>query len=275
MKVLYWNVHKKPIQHLVAALAHEHEVDVIILSECKFSPTEFLIELNTPITQKYGLPFSPVLDPVIVTRFLRNSISIVRDLPGVCFRRLFPPIGSDLLLVTVHLQSKLYNDKEEQALYCTRLARYIQEEETKIGHRRTLVVGDFNMNPFESGMVGAEGLHSVMTRRIAARQSRKVKGEERFFFYNPMWNHFGEFPVPPAGTYFYDSASQINYYWNMFDQVLIRPDLLHYFHDETLQIITSVGSTNFINSDGKPDTQAASDHLPIMFQLELHKGVEI
>jgi hypothetical protein len=83
MKVLYWNVHGKPIQHLVAALAYEHDLDVIILSECQFSLTEFLIDLNTPISRKYGLPFNPVADPVIVTRFPRDSIKIVRDLPGV------------------------------------------------------------------------------------------------------------------------------------------------------------------------------------------------
>lgn len=274
MNVLYWNVHRKPIHRLVAALAHELEIDVMLLSECTFSLAEFLLELNTPVTRKYGLPFNPVPDPVIVTRFPRHSIAIVRDWPGVCVRRVIPPIGPDFLLFTIHLQSKLYIEKDEQAFYCTRLARYIHAEEAKIGHHRTVLVGDFNMNPFESGMIGAEGLHGMMTRQIAARQSRTVSGGERFFFYNPMWSHFGDVPAPPAGTYFYDSSSQINYYWNMFDQVLIRPDLLQYFRDESLRIVTSVGSINFINSAGKPDAQVASDHLPIMFRLELDKGVE-
>ena len=88
-----------------------------------------------------------------------------------------------------------------------------------------------------------------------------------------MWNHFGNFPSPPAGTYFYDSSTQINYYWNMFDQVMIRPDLLEYFHDEKLQILTSAGSTHLLNTSGRPDQQVASDHLPIMFELNLLKGV--
>jgi len=273
MKFLYWNVKEKSIQGLVVALAHQYELDVIILSECKFSLDEFLFELNTPVTRKYGLPFNPVPGPIIVARLPRTSFKIILDRPGISVRRLVPPIGPDILMFAVHLSSKLYQKKDDQTLFCTRLARYIDTEEKKIGHRRTLIVGDLNMNPFEAGVVGAEGLHAVMARSIAQKGSRNVSDEERFFFYNPMWSHFGDFPSPPPGTYFYNSGKQVNYYWNMFDQVMIRPDLLEYFHDERLQILTSAGSTHLLNTSGRPDRQVASDHLPIMFELNLLKGV--
>ncbi|HAO20946.1 MAG: hypothetical protein BWK80_43515 [Desulfobacteraceae bacterium IS3] len=122
-------------------------------------------------------------------------------------------------------------------------------------------------------MVGAEGLHAIMDRDIVAKKSRIVQGEERFFFYNPMWNHFGNFPRPPAGTYFYSGSKQISYFWNMFDQMMIRADLLEYFNDESLKILTSAGSTSLLNSSKRPDKERASDHLPIMFDLDLIKGV--
>jgi len=273
MRFLYWNLHRKPIQKLVADLTHEHRPDVVILSECEFHLAEFLPELNTPLKQKYGLPFSPIPDPVFLVRLPRNSLKLVNDHSGVCIRRLIPPIGPDVLIIAVHLPSKLHQGDNDQALSATRLARYIEQAEEKTGHRRTLIVGDLNMNPFEDGVVGAEGLHAIMDRDIVAKKSRIVQGEERFFFYNPMWNHFGNFPRPPAGTYFYSGSKQISYFWNMFDQMMIRADLLEYFNDESLKILTSAGSTSLLNSSNRPDRERASDHLPIMFDLDLIKGV--
>jgi hypothetical protein len=35
-----------------------------------------------------------------------------------------------------------------------------------------VVIGDFNMNPFDRGMVNANGFHAVMSRQIAALRSR-------------------------------------------------------------------------------------------------------
>jgi hypothetical protein len=129
------------------------------------------------------------------------------------------------------------------------------------------------MNPFESGVVGAEGLHAVMDQRIARKISRTVRGEEKFFFYNPMWSYLGDYPSGPPGTYYYSSSRQVNFFWNMFDQVIIRPELLEFFDQGSLRILTLAGSTNLLNSSGVPDTKISSDHLPIMFGLELTKGV--
>lgn len=257
----------------MAALAHEHNLDVIILSECNIAFTDFLIRLNKPVKRKYGFPDDPKGDPVIITRFPRESLQRKRDSRGVSIRRLTPPIGPDILITAVHIPSKLYHRDIDQAMLSTRLPHIIEDEEKKVGHRRTLVVGDFNMNPFEPGVAGSEGLHAVMARNLAERGSRTVGGEERCFLYNPMWNHFGDYPSGPPGTYFYDASASVNYYWNMFEQVMLRPDLLAFFRDDSLQILTWAGSTSLLNPLGRPDPKVASDHLPIMFDLELHKGV--
>jgi len=277
MKFLYWNINKKRIEDLFVALEHEHEVDIIILSECaecEFSLPKLLLKINEPIKRKYSLAYSVVEDPVILIRLPRESLKVRHDSSGVSVRNLIPPLGPDILIVTVHLPSKLCYDKDDQAQFVTRLPRRIEEEENKIGHQRTIVVGDLNMNPFEHGVVSSEGLHAIMVRDIAKKKLRIVKEEERFFFYNPMWNHFGDSSSTPPGTYYYNSAKPINYYWNIYDQVLIRPDLLDYFSNDSLKIITRVGTTNFLNPSGIPNKNIASDHLPIVFHLDLIKGEE-
>jgi hypothetical protein len=106
-----------------------------------------------------------------------------------------------------------------------------------------------------------------MSRRTASRSTRTVQGREYRFFYNPMWGHLGDLRGNIAGTYYYDNAQHVNYYWNVFDQVLIRPDLAGGFDSDKLKIITTVGQRSFVGHDGRPDSIDSSDHLPIIFEL--------
>ena len=93
------------------------------------------------------------------------------------------------------------------------------------------------MNPFEDGMVSANGLHAVMSQGIAQRGSRTVQGKAYPFFYNPMWSYLGDASAGPPGTFYYENAQHKTFFWNMFDQILLRPDLLEFFAAENLQIV--------------------------------------
>jgi hypothetical protein len=128
-------------------------------------------------------------------------------------------------------------------------------------------MGDFNMNPFEAGLVSADGFHGVMDKRIALKQSRTVLGQERKFFYNPMWSRLGDDSEGCAGTYYYNPSNMINYFWNTFDQVLLRPSLLAGFNQDSLKVVDKINQTSLINN-GKISNQF-SDHLPIMLKLTL------
>ena len=79
-------------------------------------------------------------------------------------------------------------EEDSLAMQATEFADDIAHVEENAGHQRTILVGDFNMNPFETGMVAARGLHGVMSRHIAQRGSRTVQGRSYPFFYNPMWS---------------------------------------------------------------------------------------
>jgi hypothetical protein len=133
-------------------------------------------------------------------------------------------------------------------------------------------VGDFNLNPFDYGAVVANGLHGVMTKAIASEGSRVINGVEFPFFYNPMWSRLGDQSPGPPGSYFYRSARHVNLFWNTFDQVLVRPDLIDEFQDKSLRVLTAVRGINLIKR-GRPDKATYSDHLPLVFQLELQISI--
>ena len=133
----------------------------------------------------------------------------------------------------------------------------------------TIVVGDFNMNPFDDGLASFYGFHSVMDKVVARKESRIVHGEERSFFYNPMWSLMGDGSQGPSGTYYYNSGGSKNFYWNMLDQVILRPDLIPFFPDNELRIISETYSCSLLRDSGVPDARMASDHLPLLFKIDI------
>jgi endonuclease/exonuclease/phosphatase family metal-dependent hydrolase len=183
--------------------------------------------------------------------------------------RLRFPARPDILLAMAHLPSKAHGEEEGRLYECQLLSQAVKEVEAKVGHTRTVLVGDLNVNPFEKSVVGTLGLHAVMAKDVAKRNTRKVQDREYQFFYNPMWSHFGERAKGPPGTYYYGAGGHINYFWNIFDQVLLRPDLIEKFPEDELQILTSIGDVDLLGASGKPDQRIASDHLPIFFKLDI------
>jgi hypothetical protein len=269
---LFWNIRQKPLEAVIANLAHRQAVDVLMLAECAIAPGALLKTLNREGVAQFHLPDAAYRKLAVYTRFSRRYLVTVRHHPRYTIRRLKLPAYPDILLVVAHSPSKRNWTKESQAAECREMAAEIRSVEGQLGHTRTVLVGDLNMNPFEAGVVAANGLNAVMTRAIAQRRTRQVQSRRYPFFYNPMWGLFGDATAGPPGTYYYERSEHDLLFWNLFDQVLIRPDLFPYFRNEEVEILTGDGERSLLSAKGLPDTIAASDHLPILFKLNLARG---
>ncbi len=267
---LFWNLYKKPLQEIVANLARRHEIDVFMLAECSISPDTLLNALNQPDALEYHHVSSPGCTKIeLFTRFPYEFIPTMHDESRLTIRHLKLPGLTDILLAVTHLTSKRNQSSLSQGFECTRPADDIRAMEQEIGHSRTILVGDLNMNPFEGGIVAARGFNGVMCRNIVARRgTRTIQSVEYPFFYNPMWSLLGDASPGPPGTYYGNVSEQVGYFWNMFDQVLIRPDLLECFNNDDLKILDSVGDISLLSRNGLPN-KSISDHLPILFKLNL------
>jgi hypothetical protein len=266
---LFWNTRQKPVEEAIAALVETHMVDVLILAEFSTRPVELLERLNQPGKVGFHLTYGVSKGIVVFTGFSSQFVHPIFETDRISIRRLSLPARVEILLALVHLPSKLYWSEGSQAIECTELAREIRIQEEKAGHNRTVVVGDLNMNPFETGLVSAAGLNAVMTRDLAVRRFRTVQSKQYPFFYNPMWNHFGDEHDGPPGTYYYERSEQVCYFWNIFDQVLLRPDLMNRCSAGGVRVLTEAGNLPLLSTEGRPNTQLASDHLPLLFELDL------
>lgn len=211
------------------------------------------------------------------------------DESRLTLRVLYVPNEPDpLLLACVHLVSKRDADdvtQREEARRIFRRIRYAEKEFFKEKPHRTVVVGDFNMNPWEEGMVLPDAFHAVGWFDLASRGQTKVLwGKEYPYFYNPTPLQYNPIParedksrVRPGGTYAFSTG---NYHivrrWNLFDQILLRSAALEYWPlnhpDDCLRILHKAGNLELIHtkepkSEPEPDSKHYSDHLPILFRL--------
>ena len=250
-----------------ARLVRAHEIDVLMLAECSIEPSEVIKTLNSDGGVPYVLPESESEKVRIYTRLPSRALVELFDdrTQGVTLRKLKIGPHPYLLLAAVHLPSKLYLSQDDQTLNSTVIARLIRSQEDKLGHSRTILVGDFNMNPFEPGVVGAQAFNAMMTRDLARRNERKMRDISYPFFYNPMWAFFGDWTSGPAGTYYYSATTPSNQYWNIFDQVFVRPSLIDSLLE--VRILDTDGQEKLLSKGGLPNRINASDHLPLFFKL--------
>ena len=271
---LFWNIHRQPLTDSIVRLCHLHRVDVLMLAENRLVAGDLLLALNNKQNALYHYLPDNCRKISVFARYSHNVVQTVDATDRATVRAVNIPSQPEFLFVAVHLVDKQNYSTASQYAEARKLAERIRNVEEQRGHTRTLLVGDLNMNPFETGLVAADGFHAVMTRQIAEKQSRVVQSQSYPFFYNPMWNHFGDFHTSPPGTYYYARAEHNVYFWNMFDQVLLRKSLLPMFNNRKLQILQSDGHISFVTGEGTPDKSVASDHLPLLFQLTFREEIE-
>ncbi len=265
LNCLFWNLNRKDRGELICDLVKERDIAVLILAETGEEP--LLPQLQERVEAEFFEPASEILRLKIIAR---NSSLLLKEVYADTGKRLTMRSllidQKEILFAAVHLVSKQNWDDRDQAAEVCVLAHQIRDQEKRRGHSRTILLGDLNMNPFDPGVVQATGFHAAMTKTTALSESRVVQGREYPFFYNPMWGFFGDRTPGPPGTHYY-RGGHVSYDWNIYDQVLIRPEAFPWF-DDTIEIVTKVGEIDLLKKNGQPDPNVGSDHLPIIFGLK-------
>ena len=281
MTILFWNFKPKEdaskhsednnegLKYL-KDLTSNHDIDILVLIESKLNPSNVLLILNEQDTSYYYCPNKININTSIqiFTKFSSDLLVPIKDFPKrYTARKLtIPSKNEELLFIVVHFYSKVWHSSKDQTIEAANLSSFINESESEVKHQQTIVLGDFNMNPFEDGMVQTTGLHATMDKQTALKVSKTVDGNDYKYFYNPMWSFFGEEGKSEVNGTYYHRKGHICYYWNILDQVIFRPEVIEYFDENSLQIITNTPNYNLLKSNGRVN-EKISDHLPVMFKL--------
>lgn len=264
-RILFWNVNKRNLTEQVCSLATENFVDVVVLNECSVPDTTTLEALQMEVSPDFYIPKAGSRDRFHC--FCRNSgldMSEVHSGVRISVRR--ARISSLTVLVAlVHGVDIRNYDAESRISFAHDLAREIRFVTEEKNTNRLLMVGDFNMNPYERGMNLAAGLNALMTKSCVQAGQRQFVGKKYDLYYNPMWSLFGDNTDGPAGTV-YDTSNQGPYGWSILDQALLSHSIIDLFED--VKILTETGAHSLKDRQGRPDSQNMSDHFPIMLTLK-------
>lgn len=279
MNFLFWNIRGRDIKEdgvpLLRALSNiikEESIDVLALAEYDeytkmleevLLDSKLLSPVNSPINirEAVQLYYNPVTVEVKIAQNNTYStpIKIINRFNGTFINGFF-----------CHFPSKLRRTPSDQRDHANNYIEEVEYYEKIIGSDKTFICGDFNMSPYEEGMVNSKCFHSIMDAGVVRRYpTRNVDKKSYATFYNPMWGLFGDLgKCDVAGTYYYNQYGTNEYFWYIFDQVIIRPSLLDDFDNTKLRILTKGKTYDLLVNNGSIDLKY-SDHLPISFTINL------
>ena len=271
-RFVFWNTAGKCSPNIVDEAVKDLDADFVIIAEDCLNINQLLPLLNTNSRKVYQFRCNNRRRiSIYATTENRVKIELVStDNPYILPVQITTPVQKTLL-IGVHLPSKLRTDNNERQFRSREVAGEIISIESRLGHKNTVVVGDFNMNPFEDGIVAIDAFNAVMSKDIAKKGTRKYRGKSYDFFYNPMWGHFGDLFDTAPGTYYYAQSDYKNkYYWNIFDQILIRPSIIDSFGWPYIIDKIKVGrTTKKLLSKRRSFKINESDHLPLFSQIKI------
>jgi len=268
MKVLFWNVNKNDCTSYICDLAMEMDLDVVILCENREAQEgHTLRQLQSRVSKNFfeADQFSP--SPRRFQVFGKDRRSGLQEKASFkrCNIHNFRGCSSgDILVALVHGADPRNYDIQHRNGYFSQALNNINSHLAAVDSQRLIVLGDFNLNPFDTGVAGVKGFNANMSKSCVRLKTRTFLDEKHDFYYNPMWSLLGDNSPGPPGT-IYDTSSQGAYGWNMFDQVLIHHSLLNIF--DGVKIVTQTEKLNFQTSVGLPDGKI-SDHFPIIVTLK-------
>ena len=295
MNILFWNFHCDDASEQSEALAAlgrlavSQSIDLVALADTSAGKPKRVLapELVLNALDKAGTSFEKTDDPPgpsiplaqIYTRFPGGRLKPFRADDRLDIRRYRWDDREEVLLGVVHFFDRRNYSQQSQTILACRESATLNEAEISAGHARTALFGDFNMNPYELGMTTSDGFGAMMTRDLTTRHTgpEAATGHGPKRFYNPSWARMGRDAEFPTGTYYWDVGSNPeNVFWHHLDQVIVRPDLFRTFRDESFRILKSLpgvegNEITLIQSKRKHWKLRYSDHLPIMFSLDLDK----
>lgn len=262
MKVLFWNTNKNPnINRVLCEIIAENNISLVVLAEyegeiCKLSKELAEIGINMQEYLTVGCDRIKIMG-------VELNISPGRQTDYASFQI----IDNKDIFCCIHLPSQIYNNANGmRKVAIDRIVADVCSTEKEIGTDNTIILGDFNINPYDNDCLNADKFHAIpYCKEILKRNKRIIAGEEFEMFYNPMWNFFGDWKKP-FGTYYYSGNNVENAFWNIYDQVIIKPSLSKRFVNSSLKILTECKICSLLNRQGHPNKKI-SDHLPITFEI--------
>lgn len=255
MQLLFWNAYQKPNNKMIKGLLSENDIDIAILAE--YVPTA--IKKIADDTHYRWCDGNGGCDKV--TLLAKEGITIIIRREQDRYTIYDCSIGDKRYTIAgIHNYDRLSHPMGSARLMNNvRLVSDIEEAEKQHGTKNTIIIGDFNDNPFDESIIAKESLNATLFKSVAlSGRSMIHNGKERKQFYNPILQLLRD-EAGKRGS-IYNAGGDATLFWNCFDQILFRKDLINSYVG--MKYCTEVYGTSLM-ARVRPNTRY-SDHLPLI-----------
>jgi hypothetical protein len=139
-KILFWNLNKKDLTGEICSLIQTFDVDVLVLAESLIPDSEILSALNAGQCRIFFKDLNLSTRIKIYSTYEDRRLTPLLDEDFFSVRELKPYLGEKLLLVAVHLPSKLHAQPLDQMMAANFLSKAIRSLEKNVRPQEQLLL---------------------------------------------------------------------------------------------------------------------------------------
>ncbi len=273
IRFLYWNINNNSNSFILKLEKIISNIDILLLVENNKISDSLIEDSLGMMKLDYKADFVETqFTPKFYTKFKDNELEYIGTSTSkrLIFTSLKFANTHEILVGGIHFPSKLNYDGLSQLQIAMEYVREIESIETLKDNRNTIIFGDFNMNPFDEGMIEPSAFNATLSEIEAKKISKEFHYKKYNYFYNPMWGFLGDRNYLSGirklpGSFYYKKAP----YWNVYDKVIMRPQIIDIFDFSSLEIIDSLGDEKLVDTNFMIKNKIYSDHLPLSFKIKL------
>ncbi|MDO6745516.1 hypothetical protein Q4553_13155 [Tenacibaculum soleae] len=261
MKFIYWNTNNIKELLQIVDICNSEKPDIFFLSEIEESNLEDDKEL---LKQNDYVHFSnPGSSRVQI--IVKKELNIELGLQNKYYTNVKLP-DFDLDIISLHLPSQMFQHFDALKEF---IRDFRKDIDLNIGipdEKRILLIGDFNVSPFDKPMIDFDGFSA--TNSINSRERITHLGKNKALYYNPTWKLFSNSSFP--GTKYFKRPSGSSYdilEHHFLDQVVISTKLSREIKDEEIKVIEKSSKYKYYNQGSNVILE--SDHLPLSYKISL------
>ncbi|SFT15812.1 Exonuclease III [Sphingobacterium wenxiniae] len=260
MKLIYWNSKKQSDFKTIECILGEENPDILFLSESNknlFEDNKFYLELID-----YEHFENPGCQRVIILKKKNLKLSLAIQSP---FYTSVKCLDNNIFIISVHLPSQMFQHMDGLKSHI-RLFR--QDIDSLIGDSSKvdiIVIGDFNVNPFEKPMIDFDGFAASNSVNLRKKITHLQNTKE--LYYNPTWKLYRENSFPGTKYFRRPSASAYDVLEHHFlDQVVVSYSLSQKIIEEKIKVLEETTTKVFF--DKMTSSILESDHLPLIYEFK-------
>jgi len=260
MDIIYWNTNK--IENL------DRVIDIL---RTKIPDLMFLSEINRNILEKedillktcgYEYFENPGCDRVAIIKKIDFNVELKLQ---HYYYTVIHENNSETYIVSIHLPSQMFQHLKALKEFIRDFRHILDHEIGNSIEKKIIVIGDFNINPHEEGMIDFDGF--LATNSTASRDTITHLQKRRTTYYNPTWRLYSRKQFPGTKAFNRPSGSSYDVIEHHYlDQVVISKKMLKSITEDHIEIIEETENFSFFDKD--KNSILGSDHLPLLYKFK-------